>query len=172
MRFKSSSDMARYIQQQINSGNTDALKSFKDKKGNAAIPVVSSSELQEAADALKQYLYNRLKDYFDSYSPVEYQRTGKLLESLRVEPVTRDGVQSYRVFFDQSGAVRDSLWDGQPQGDLPALLNDGYQVSSGWHRGIEHFGFFEGFGFIQNAMDDALVDPRFKGVKIEYNAGS
>ncbi len=170
MRFKHANDIGKFIQSKLNSGDIGALKGFKDAKGNA-LPLVSQTELEEAANALKDYLYNRIKDYFDSYDPSVYERTGAFLESLQVEPVTRDGIQSFRVFFGE-GAVRDSLWDGQPQGDLPALLNDGYQVSSGWHKGIPHFGFFEGFGFIQSAIDDAAIDDRFKNLRIINNSGS
>lgn len=170
MRFKNESEMVKYFQKQLDNGNTEAFKSSKNNMNG--IPVVSKTELQEAAVILKEYLYKRIKDYFDSYDPSVYERTGKFLDSLEVEPIQVDGVQSYRVFFDNSKVIRDSMFGGSP-GFLPDLLDSGWTVGENVSfRNIPHLGFFEGAGFISNAIADAENDERFKGINITFNAGS
>ena len=147
MRFKNASDITKYYQKLVNEGRADELKaSISGAVAGATISLVSEKELKEAADALKGFLLSHIKRYFDSYSPVIYQRSGEFLNSIMVEITKDSGKLRARVYFDSSKTIRDSFFDGGAQGDTVLLLDRGWQVQKDvWFKDIEHFGYFDGW---------------------------
>ena len=158
-QIRNMSELIKAVQHDINSGKT-----VKNAKGST-LGIVTEAKLKEAAEALKEYLQKWIRNYFDNYSPAIDNRTGQFLDSVMVEVTSTGGKLSSRVYFDDSKSYRDSLWGGS-QAYIPATLNDGWQVKSGWHKNIHHFGYFEGARFMEAAVEEAKNDPRFKGINI------
>ena len=124
---------------------------------------MTKQDLEQAAKALRNYLLTHIKRYLDSYDPTIYERTGQLLDSIQVELTGNTA----RVYFDNSKIMRDSLFDGGEQGDSLLSLDKGWKVIKGvWFKDIEHFGYFDGVGFIRSALADAQSDKRFENIII------
>ena len=171
IKVRNMTELAKDIQKRLNNDDISTLGSLKTKDGvsfakSTGFVKVTETKLEAAAEALKEYLYKWMKHYFDTYEPKIYQRTGRFLESLLVEVINYGSKLWARVYFDDGKSYRESLWQGQPQGYLPALFNDGWQVQKGWHRDIPHFGYFGGAGFIESAVAEAKKDKQFRGMKI------
>ena len=171
-RFRNCNDITKYYQNLVNTGRVDELKSSLSKADTEgfSIELVSEKELTEAANALKGYLQNFLKQYFDSYDPKIYERTGGLLNSIIVDVVQNGDKLQARLTFDPTSITGKSVFEGGSDGDKVLLLDQGWQVTKDvWFKDIEHFGFFDGIGFIKNAVDSALSDPRFTNIEIEVS---
>jgi len=152
----------------------------KNKSTYEGLGLKDSNELKFIANILKEYIRDSLQYYFDNYHATSANgwgyrfkgedryyggRTGQLLESILVN--VDENTFTAKVYFDDSKAWRDSLWDGS-RAYLPSILNDGYQVKSGFHKHIRHFGYFEGARFIEAGIMMAKKDPLFKDVDIIY----
>ena len=73
------------------------------------------------------------------------------------------------MYFNDSGAYGVSVVKGGEAGYIPALLNDGFKDKS--HKEPSFFGY-EGFNFMELALEQARKDPRFKNLVIELNKDS
>lgn len=154
------------VQKRFKANDQSIADSIKTTSGKS-FTAMTRENLREAAESLEDYLRGWIQDYFDSYTPTVYKRTGRLLESIQSTVISENGKLKAIVYFGNDGAIRDSLWEGQPRGYVPALLNDGWAVKNGWHQNINHFGFQDGFGFMEFAVAEAKRDPRFKNIDIE-----
>ena len=163
-------DLVNDFHNRLKSNDKELKKLFKNKDG-APSSIVSKIELEKLGKILEEYLSEKLQDYFSRYTPKRDDdvapRTGQLLSSIRSKIKQSNGKLQAVVYFDDSGAFRDSLWPNQPQGYLPALINDGWQVKKGRHKNIPNFGYFEGIEFIESAVNEAKKDDRFKGIKFK-----
>jgi len=167
VRFSNKADMVKAFSKDMKAGNMG--KSLINAGGDS-YDEVTGRNLESAAVMLRSIIQKNLHNYFThniSASAAgwgDYQgRTGKLIDSVSVEMLSHDKA---RVYFGE-GAWRDSLWYGGSQrGYLPELLNDGWHVTSGWHMDIKDFGYFDGIGFIDDAIEEARNDPMFQGIEI------
>lgn len=133
-------DLARYIGSPH--GTTQVIKNSYE----------ISKALKEAADLLSKILQRKVQDYYDSYKPVEYQRTYQFLNSIRISPVKHDGDKLHiEVYFDKNMATHPSIFGGE-SGFVPILLNEGWT----WNKktGPYRLAFYEGFHFIEKAIEE------------------
>jgi tRNA nucleotidyltransferase (CCA-adding enzyme) len=163
IRFNNVKEIEKYYQKQLSAGN---LKVFKDikTKGGKTLDVEISADLESAANALQNMIQNNLANYFRHYDPVAYHpRTGEFANSVMVE-MTSD--KEAKVYFGP-GATR-----SERRAYLPALWNDGWKHKSGSHKDVYRFGWFEGTGFIDDAIEEAKKDKRFANIQITPVYGS
>lgn len=127
---------------------------------------------------------NRLKDliqanvdkYVNSYTPVQYQRTGQLQRSIRVGDITVKGNRlSARIYFDDGAVMRKSGygmdWEGTGETvNILLLMDRGYHVTKPvFFKDIEHFGFRNAALFIENAIIDFnRTSPYYATFDYEY----
>lgn len=64
-------------------------------------------------------------------------------------------------------AMHKSLWGGGEVNTL-LLMNNGYQVKSGWHKDIPYFGYREGGHFLEKAVERFNKDNAF-GIEINID---
>jgi hypothetical protein len=169
MKFHNTNEITKYYQKLIYEGKVDELNSSLVNSSTDAttIPLVTKQDLEKAANALRDYLLTHIKRYFDSYDPAIYERTGQLLDSIQVKVINNAGTMQAHVYFDSSKTMRDSLFEGGGQGDALLSLDKGWEVKKNvWFKDIEHFGYFDGVGFIRSALADAEGDERFRNIII------
>jgi hypothetical protein len=173
MVFKNSNDIAKYYQKLINQGKISELKSLNKSGGDSLmnIALVSEEQLLETANALKDYLKTHISRYFESYkSSGIIPRTGQLLDSIQVNIENINGKLQAHITFDSTKIMRDSIFPEGEQGDVLLLLDKGWEVKKDvWFKDIEHFGYFDGAGFIASAIKDAEGDERFANIRIELS---
>lgn len=136
----------------------DQLKSLDVSKLKMKSGRTLEQELQRHAEILKDCIERRLEmDVYNARSPKVYDRTYDLLNSIEVnvtpQLVNVDGKKclSVKVFFNEQ-SIHKGLWG--ESADVATLLNEGYQVSKGWHKNIDYFGRRSGVKFIDHAIED------------------
>lgn len=169
IKINNMNELIKDFKTRINGGDKTAIDSLKSENG-IGFSKINKDVLKTAAEALKFYLQKWILNYYNSYYPSVYPRTGQFYDSLLVNVTSIDGKLTAKVYFDDNKVIRDSIWTdknpNQPKGYLPALLNDGWKVTKGGHKDIHRFGFFEGTHFIEAAIKDAENDPKFKNIHI------
>lgn len=100
-------------------------------------------------------LQDELNEWYSEYTPVMYQRTYAMLGSVFAEDLVEVDYSGttleVRVKYSDL-AMHKSLWSDDEVNTL-FLLNNGYQVSSGWHRNVPYFGYREGGHFLDRAVE-------------------
>lgn len=100
-------------------------------------------------------LQEEIDIWYRSYTPVEYERSWRMRDSIYVDnyvSVSIDATRlSIRVKFNKN-AFHKSLW-GNEEVNVLLLMNYGYETKSGWHKDIPYFGYREGGYFLERAMD-------------------
>lgn len=129
--------------------NSDAGKQFimNDKSIRKAL----DSEMQR----LQRYLIEEINAYLDSYQPIQYQRTGAWLESIRVNPIQMVGnTYSISLTFDDEFAYHSSyLGNDQPDGYVPWLMEVGWDIRDKFGGRDNRFTRFEGSHYIKKAVE-------------------
>ena len=122
--------------------------------------------MKEEAEYLRKLLVEEIERVYNSYDPKVYRRTMGLLESLRVDPVIQNGNElSVRLWFDEK-ALHPSMFKDGNDGFVPILIDQGWQVKSGWHRNIPHFGFRPPSHFVRKAVEEYHRTSKY-GFRIE-----
>lgn len=146
------------------------VKKLKMKNGNTV-----ESELRRHSRILANCIMEELDAMYESYSPSVYNRTHNLYNSVDIDNEVKVDVKasgtelSVRVFFDD-GATHESF-DGRDV-NTAYLMNYGWEVKKDvWFKDIYHFGHYEGFHFIEKAIQKykSKVNNPFK---IRVNIGS
>jgi hypothetical protein len=119
---------------------------------------IGKTLLKAYASELKQLIKAELRTYYSSYSPNVYVRNksyesllnSMVVGSLSVVSDTRD--MSISITFDDR-AYGESLFEPKHSSFKAALINEGWQVKSSvsWSR-IEHFGYYNGYHFIEKGI--------------------
>jgi hypothetical protein len=134
---------------------SDLLKHYNSPKGQVDLIEDSSirASLKEAQNLLHAILYEKVRDYYDSYTPKYYERTYNFLNSIRTTPIIREGNQyTFTVYFDEDMGTHPSIMGGE-DGYVPILLEEGWQ----WKNDTtnkHHFSYYEGFNFVEKAIDE------------------
>ena len=122
--------------------------------------------LRQEAERLRQCIQDRIDEIYDIYQPRVYQRTYAFQSSLYVDDVVRiDTIGkklTIRLLFNDN-AYHPSLWGGD-KGYLPSLLNDGWSWKNS-NIDIYRFSNFDGYHFLENAVDDYNQDNPY-GIKV------
>ena len=126
-------------------------------------------DLKSEVNRLKDMLQYNIDKYINSYTPVQYTRTGQFQKSIRVSDITvKDNQLSATIYFDDNAVVRRSGygmdWAGNGQKvNILILMDKGYKVSKPvYFRDIPNFGFRNAGLFIESAIDDFNRTSPFK----------
>lgn len=128
-------------------------------------------QMKYEAKRFLKILQEEIDEWYRSYSPVVYQRTYAMRDSLYAEDfvdIDSSGTQLTVKLKQTDEAMHKSLWGG---GEVNALLlmNEGYQVKSGWHKDIPYFGYREGGHFLEKAVERFKQDNYFDiEIHIDY----
>lgn len=112
-------------------------------------------QMKYEAKRFLKILQEEIDDWYMSYSPVVYQRTYAMMDSIYAEDyvdIDTSGTQLTVRLKQTDAAMHQSLWgDGEVNALL--LMNEGYQVTSGWHKDIPYFGYRPGGHFLERAVE-------------------
>lgn len=125
--------------------------------------------LREVARLLEKIMHRKLQDYYASYTPIVYERTYNLMNSLRISPIEQIGsFLTINVYFDREAATHPSIFGGE-NGYVANLINDGWK----WNHdiGINHLSHYEGFHFVEKSIDEFNSRNRW-GFTISKNSVS
>lgn len=147
----------------------DALYGWMEKQGwqyaTTSSGLTMRDILLKEAERLKSCFEKAIGSYYDSYSPSGIvPRTGNLQDSLVVDKVVKISsagkTMSVQIDFDQAMIMAESIFGSDSSNyNTASLINDGWQVRpdvSFSH--IEHFGFYDGFDFVRQALDEFYSD--------------
>lgn len=150
----------------------DLLKYVNSDTGKQRImsDVNVRKALNSELERLQRYLIEEINAYLDSYSPVQYQRTGAWLESIKVNPIQQNGKEySASITFEDSLAYHDSLFGGE-QGYVPWLFEVGYHWDESKQPRIPRLSDFDGIHYIKRSVERWNRDNKF-GFKIAVYHG-
>ena len=124
-------------------------KKLKLKNGNTV-----ERQLQIEAQRFKNILQKNIDDWYSSYSPVMYQRSYNMQNSIFADDVvsisSAGGKLTISVKYTDQ-AFHESLF-GDGSVNTLYLMDSGYQVKNGWHKDIPYFGHRAGGGFLQKSV--------------------
>lgn len=111
-------------------------------------------QMKYEAKRFLKILQEEIDRWYRLYSPKIYQRTYDMRNSIYAEDLVQvsnsgDNLQ-IKINYDDT-AFHKSLWDASNINSI-LLMNNGYQVSKGWHKDIENFGYREGGHFLERAV--------------------
>jgi len=115
--------------------------------------------LEQEARRLLNCIQKRINEYYESYTPVMYDRTYGLM-AMRIEDFTDmtviNGTASIKIDFDELEIQAKSIFgDDSSAYNTVELINSGWKVRDGlWFSNIEHLGFQSGAHFIENGVSD------------------
>lgn len=127
-------------------------------------------QMKYEAKRFMKILQEEIDIWYRSYSPSIYQRTYAMRDSIYAEDyveIDSSGTQLTVKIKYTDEAMHDSLW-GDGKINTLLLMNNGYQVQSGWHKNIENFGYREGGHFLERAVERFNRDNSF-GIEINID---
>lgn len=131
-----------------------------------------SQILQQESKRLKDILQKHIEHYYNSYSPVVYQRglhDGNLLDSLSTDDVctvSSDGIRFTMAININENAIHKSLIDNS-EANAFWLMNDGWQVrKETWFKEVYRFGFYEGAHYVEDAIEEFENTSKY-GIKVD-----
>lgn len=111
-------------------------------------------QLKVEADRFLKILQEEINAWYFSYTPIIYNRTYNMRDSISVDDVVRVYPSKNQLVIDivyYDDAFHKSLWSDNVINSIE-LMNEGYKVKSGWHKDIANFGYREGGHFIEKAI--------------------
>lgn len=141
------------------------FRKLKLPNGNTLV-----EEFKKEADRFVDILQEEIEAWYDSYSPTVYSRTGSMGQSINVADMVSANIDGMKLTVNinySDSAFHPSMFGG---GDTNVLLlmNEGYSVSSGWHKNIPYFGYRPGGHFLENAMARFNAE-NYLGITVEAN---
>lgn len=127
-------------------------------------------QMRYEAKRFLKILQEEIDEWYRSYSPSVYQRSYDMRNSLYAEDyvdIDSSGTQLTVKLKYTDEAMHKSLW-GDGEVNTLLLMNNGYQVNSGWHKDIEYFGYREGGHFLEKAVERFNNDNEF-GIEINID---
>jgi len=111
-------------------------------------------QLKVEADRFLKILQQEIDAWYLSYTPIIYNRTYNMRDSISVDDVVRVYPSKNQLVIDivySDDAFHKSLWSDDVINSIE-LMNEGYKVKSGWHKDIENLGYREGGHFLEKAI--------------------
>ena len=93
--------------------------------------------LEAEANRLYSLIHEEMAQYYRSYAPKIYRRTGSFYDSLRIK-ISND---VFEIYFEPNLAYKKDVF-------IPTLLDQGWYFNDSRY----HFSYYEGFTFIENAI--------------------
>lgn len=111
-------------------------------------------QLKVEADRFLKILQEEIDAWYLSYTPIIYNRTYNMRDSISVDDVVRVYPSKNQLVIDivySDDAFHKSLWSDDVINSIE-LMNEGYKVKSGWHKDIENLEYREGGHFLEKAI--------------------
>lgn len=129
--------------------------------------------LQEEGKKLEMIAKITWRQYLESYTPVEYIRTGNSFRSIQLGKIERLGANELgiRLEFRDELAYHDSIFNSDrktyKQGHAIMLISDGWAIS-GKSSHIYRLGYYEGFRFKEKVLK-AYEKIKSSYIQVEFN---
>lgn len=106
------------------------------------------NKLHEAGIELEKLIQDEIDMYYSSYDPVQYNRTYKFKNSLRMSNPIKTGVNEWtiEIYFDKDLADHDGAY-------VPTLIDEGWDYRNRTNKDIYRFTHYEGYNFIEKAVE-------------------
>ena len=127
-------------------------------------------QMKYEAKRFLKILQDEIDEWYHSYSPSIYERSYDMKFSIYAEDyvdIDTSGTQLTVKLKYTDEAMHKSLW-GDGEVNTLLLMNNGYQVNSGWHKDIPYFGYREGGHFLEKAVERFNKDNAF-GIEINID---
>jgi hypothetical protein len=146
---------------------------FNSSHGQNSVIVESQIKqvLSDAGRELEHLMIEELNNYFDSYEPKVYKRTGNTIASIRVGEPRKISINQWSldITFDESLANHPSVF-GQEQGYTPWLLEVGWNIENKVVYSRPMFTKHPGTHYIQKAVERFNANnPHGLFVTVEHN---
>ena len=129
--------------------------------------------IQEAALDLVSYIEEGIAEFYASYSPSMYGRTGGLTYTMRASDIGSiiTNLPTISLTVQVHPDMKSSLWGS---GDIDAfwLMNDGYAVRSGWFKNIPYFGYRSGARYVEKAVAKCKAKYAHINLMVNIERGS
>ena len=132
------------------------IRKMKYGNTNMTYEQLVRKEAHRFKDILRKYIVA----YYNSYSPVVYKRGkfgGNLLGSIEVDDIVKissNGTMLYCDVLVNENAIHTSIVTKEDN-NIFFMFNDGWQVNKDvWFKDIPRFGYFEGVGYIEQAVKE------------------
>jgi hypothetical protein len=158
------------IEEQLN-----ALAKNKKLGGAALIPDTKLEYLLlQETRRLKALLAKYIRAYYAHRDPQVYERSDKSLDETLVVKYSRQEKAAYIYFgkthFDEPWGESVVKGAFQSYGFKPILIDSGWHVNpSARHANVPYFGHYEGYHFIQKAIDEFNKTNKY-GLYVYVNA--
>lgn len=130
------------------------LRTLKYKNTNLTYTQILHSEAKRFANLLQKYL----DEFYDSYrEPVIYNRTYSLYNSIYIDDlidIDFNGNQLTINIKRDEGSYHDSWFTEGKTVDTFWLYNDGFQTEKPSWRDVEYWGWRDGFGYMDKAINE------------------
>lgn len=105
-------------------------------------------KLHNAGIQLERLIQDEIDKYYDSYDPVQYERTYRFKSSLRMSNPIKTGTNewSIEIYFDKDLADHEGAY-------VPTLINEGWDYRNKTDKDIYRFTHYEGYNFINKAVE-------------------
>lgn len=111
-------------------------------------------QMKNEAKRFVKILQEEIDRWYASYEPSIYNRSYEMENSIYAENFVDINVNGntleIKVKYTDK-AYHQSLWGGEV--DTLLLMNNGYEVSKGWHKNIPYFGYRDGGHFLESAVE-------------------
>lgn len=153
----------------------NAIASSEELKG--AILAERSKEndkiLREYAAELRRMINKNLRNYYNSYSPIMYDRTNKLKTSINAySPIVQDGSEIFAVLqFNDNAWHENAVASQSHESFVPSLINYGWHVKDTKVIRNNRFYYYEGSFYITNAIEEfnSMYASRGISARISYD---
>ncbi len=129
-----------------------------------------AEQFKKEADRFVDILQEEIEAWYGSYSPNVYERTNGMKRSINAVDMVDADINGMKLTVNinySDSAFHPSMFGG---GDTNVLLlmNEGYSVSSGWHKDIPYFGYRAGGHFLESAVARFNAE-NYLGITVEAN---
>lgn len=141
------------------------FRKLKLSNGNTLV-----EQFKKEADRFVKILQEEIDSWYDSYSPAVYKRTGEMRRSINAADMVETDISGMKlkVKINYSNAAFHPSMFGSGDTNVLLLMNEGYSVSSGWHKNIPYFGYRAGGHFLEKAVARFNAD-NYLGITVEAN---
>lgn len=126
--------------------------------------------LKSEANRLVTLIQSNINDYYHSYAPRKYHRTGRLTNAFTVDDLCSVSAKGMTITVRVNNcAIHNSIIDGSPSNAL-WLMDRGWHVRDDvWFSDIYRFGYYEGAHFIESAVDEFKSTTKYN-IKVKIIA--
>lgn len=129
-----------------------------------------AQQFKEEADRFVKILQEEIDNWYESYSPTMYDRTGAMKHSIKAAEMVDADISGmkFKIKINYSDDAFHPSMFGDGDTNVLLLMNSGYSVSSGWHKDIPYFGYRSGGHFLEKAVA-RFNESNYLGITVEAN---